>query len=69
MRITRWPLTSAARPFQPDLWTGAPADGQVIQQVWFAGVHSNIGGGLPQLRAVEHRAETWLAGRAATQGP
>ena len=33
------------RSFQPDLWTGAPAHGQTIRQVWFAGVHSNIGGG------------------------
>lgn len=55
------------RPFQPDLWTGAPADGQVIQQVWFAGVHSNIGGGYRNC-GLSDIALAWLAGRAATHG-
>ena len=32
------------RPFQPDLWRGMPAEGQTIEQVWFSGVHSNVGG-------------------------
>ena len=36
------------RPFAPTLWEQQPraADaGQVLEQVWFAGVHSNVGGG------------------------
>jgi len=32
--------------FEPTLWAQQPdADGQRMEQVWFAGVHSNIGGG------------------------
>lgn len=33
--------------FPPTLWTSAPAAGQTIQQVWFCGVHSDVGGGEP----------------------
>jgi len=32
-------------PFAPTLWqAAAPNPGQIVEQVWFAGVHSNIGG-------------------------
>lgn len=31
--------------FPATLWTSAPAPGQTIQQVWFCGVHSDVGGG------------------------
>lgn len=31
--------------FTPTLWTSPPAPSQVVQQVWFAGVHSDVGGG------------------------
>lgn len=42
-------------PFQPVLWntTQAPAIDQVIRQVWFAGVHADIGGGYPQHGAAD----------------
>ena len=33
------------RPFHPDLWTGEIGDKQIVYQVWFSGVHSNMGGG------------------------
>jgi hypothetical protein len=33
--------------FPPTLWTGTPAPGQVIEQVWFCGCHSDVGGGTP----------------------
>jgi uncharacterized protein (DUF2235 family) len=29
-------------------WTGDPAPGQTVEQVWFAGVHSDVGGGEPE---------------------
>ncbi|MGV9858274.1 DUF2235 domain-containing protein [Gordonia sp. NPDC003425] len=32
------------RQFQPSLWD-SPAPGQIIEQVWFAGVHCDVGGG------------------------
>jgi hypothetical protein len=33
--------------FPATLWTGDPASGQTIEQVWFTGCHSDIGGGTP----------------------
>jgi len=36
------------RPFRPTLWEQKPdAEGQTLEQVWFAGVHSDVGGGYP----------------------
>jgi hypothetical protein len=32
-------------PFIPAIWKTQLTPGQVVEQVWFAGVHSNIGGG------------------------
>src|SRR5689334_11453401 len=32
-------------PFVPAIWKTTPTPGQTVEQVWFAGVHSNIGGG------------------------
>lgn len=35
-------------PFQPTLWNQTPeqaASGQILEQVWFAGAHTNVGGG------------------------
>ena len=40
-------LDERRKPFEPTLWDqadDAPAT-QVLEQVWFAGVHSNVGGG------------------------
>ena len=31
--------------FQATLWTSSPAPGQVLEQVWFTGVHCDVGGG------------------------
>jgi uncharacterized protein (DUF2235 family) len=33
--------------FPATLWTSAPAPGQTIEQAWFSGVHSDVGGGEP----------------------
>jgi uncharacterized protein (DUF2235 family) len=30
--------------FPPTLWTSLPASGQTIEQTWFSGVHSDVGG-------------------------
>jgi uncharacterized protein (DUF2235 family) len=32
-------------PFRPTLWDCKPKPGQTLEQVWFCGVHSDIGGG------------------------
>ncbi len=31
--------------FPPTLWTSPAADDQILEQVWFSGVHSSVGGG------------------------
>jgi uncharacterized protein (DUF2235 family) len=31
--------------FPPTLWTSQPAAGQTLEQVWFTGVHCDVGGG------------------------
>lgn len=59
-------------PFSPSLWTrkrGATLPpGQVIEQVWFAGSHANVGGGFPD-SALSDIALLWMAERAmATTG-
>ena len=33
--------------FEPALWTTRPGAKQIVEQVWFAGVHANVGGGAP----------------------
>ena len=55
------------RPFQPDLWTGNPAPRQTILQVWFAGVHSNVGGSYRNT-GLSDIALKWLAWRSAFHG-
>ena len=55
------------RPFQPNLWTGQPASHQTIEQVWFAGVHSNIGGGYRNASLAEI-VLNWMVGRATQHG-
>ncbi len=55
------------RPFQPNLWTGMPANGQTIEQVWFSGVHSNVGGGYRNT-GLSDIALKWLTDRASQHG-
>jgi uncharacterized protein (DUF2235 family) len=31
--------------FPPTLWTSQPVNGQTLEQIWFTGVHSDVGGG------------------------
>jgi hypothetical protein len=33
--------------FMPTLWTGSPTADQHVEQVWFTGAHSDVGGGEP----------------------
>jgi len=35
------------REFPPTLWEVEGVPGQVVEQVWFTGAHSNVGGGCP----------------------
>ena len=56
-------------PFRPTLWTQSPdaPDTQRLEQVWFAGVHSDVGGGYPehQLSDITLR---WMVERARSCG-
>lgn len=57
-------------PFVPTLWHTDPAarhEGQEVEQVWFAGVHSDVGGGYAE-RGLSDISWTWVAGRAADCG-
>jgi len=35
--------------FQPTLWTNKPVAGQLLEQVWFTGCHTDVGGGAKQV--------------------
>ncbi len=54
-------------PFKPTPWTGEPAPGQTIEQVWFAGTHTEVGGGSadPSLSDI---ALLWMVDRAQRHG-
>lgn len=43
--------------FPATLWTSQPAPGQTLEQVWFTGVHSDVGGGEP----MDHPGATELS--------
>lgn len=55
--------------FRPTLWRaqpGAPRS-QIVEQVWFAGVHSDVGGGYPE-HGLSDIALLWLVDRARSCG-
>lgn len=58
-------------PFEPCVWQSQAQPGQqldqVLDQVWFAGVHSNVGGGYPQPGLSDLTFE-WMCKRAAAAG-
>jgi uncharacterized protein (DUF2235 family) len=49
--------------FQPTLWVRQPHPTQRVEQVWFAGVHSNVGGGY-QDSSLSDLALAWMLSRA-----
>jgi len=53
--------------FKPTIWTSEPADGQTVEQRWFVGAHSNVGGGYPDARLSDLALE-WMCQRAAACG-
>lgn len=56
------------RPFRPTIWKQqANAVGQRLEQVWFAGVHSDVGGGYPD-PALAEIALRWMVDRASACG-
>ena len=56
------------KPFRPSLWSAANVrDGQTVQQVWFPGVHSNVGGGYVDT-GLSDRALLWMCSNAKNAG-
>jgi uncharacterized protein (DUF2235 family) len=55
------------KPFAPALWTTLPSESQRVEQRWFAGVHSNVGGGYPDA-GLSDLAFLWMKDRAQEFG-
>ena len=53
--------------FRPEIWTGPAVPSQTIRQRWFAGVHSNIGGGYVD-DGLANLALRWMIGEAEEHG-
>lgn len=58
-------LDETRSEFEPAVWTQMPeskTNGQVLRQVWFPGVHSNVGGGYDE-HGLSDIALAWMAGQ------
>lgn len=56
------------RDFRPCLWDERNrGEGQTLEQVWFAGVHSDVGGYHPE-RGLANISLHWMLGKAADAG-
>ena len=55
------------RDFQPDVWRSAATPSQSLEQRWFPGVHSNVGGGYLN-DGLANVALHWIAAEAARSG-
>jgi uncharacterized protein (DUF2235 family) len=61
-------IDEARRPFEPTLWQPqSHAVGQELEQVWFAGVHCDVGGGYPD-RGLAEITLWWMKDRARRCG-
>ncbi len=54
-------------PFEPCVWEQQPGTGQRLEQVWFAGVHCDVGGGYPEAGLASVACE-WMLTRAEECG-
>lgn len=53
--------------FEPTLWADKQKDGQIIEQMWFAGAHRDVGGGNPD-PGLGDQALVWLKDKAEACG-
>jgi len=63
-------IDEARRSFAPLLWDEEledPAPPRRVEQVWFAGAHSNVGGGYPR-QGMSLTALDWMMNRAEAKG-
>ena len=54
-------------PFEPMLWIYKPKPGQTVEQVWFCGSHSDVGGGYPDTGLSDITLD-WMMGKARGAG-
>jgi uncharacterized protein (DUF2235 family) len=54
-------------PFEPSLWSYVPKQDQTVEQVWFPGVHSDVGGGYAEVD-LSDIALDWMIGKARAAG-
>ena len=54
-------------PFRASLWENKPKPGQTVEQVWFPGTHSDIGGTSGDA-SLSHGPFQWMADRASALG-
>ena len=58
--------------FPPTLWKGPAVPGQTLEQVWFTGAHSDVGGGepddLPGTTALSDITLGWMMSKASALG-
>jgi uncharacterized protein (DUF2235 family) len=63
-------------PFEPAVWVYKPKPGQTVEQVWFCGAHSDVGGGYPRTRGADGKPQPqladipldWMIGKARAAG-
>ena len=60
-------IDEGRRPFAPTLWTSLPGLEQHVEQLWFPGVHSDVGGGRPNT-GLSDRALLWMWAKAHAAG-
>ncbi|MDE0273055.1 MAG: DUF2235 domain-containing protein [Gammaproteobacteria bacterium] len=60
-------IDEVRRDFPPCLWDEPAADGQTIEQVWFAGVHADIGGWYDE-RGLSNLTLHWMLEKASSCG-
>jgi uncharacterized protein (DUF2235 family) len=54
-------------PFEPTLWQALGKPGQTMEQVWFCGAHSDVGGGYPET-GLSDQALDWMLAKAKGAG-
>lgn len=54
-------------PFEPTLWTYVAKPGQIVNQTWFCGVHSDVGGGYIETGLSDIPLQ-WMLEKAASVG-
>jgi len=55
------------REFPPTLWNSPPAPGQTLEQIWFGGVHCDVGGGYAQT-GLSDITLSWMMNKANQLG-